>query len=161
SQFVENYKAALTNLRRGRIRNFKFKYLTKKSPSQWVGIRKQSLRWLKLCPTFLGRANSELRMKSGDKRWYLRNAVNVKGYPTSDFKIHCVGGEYYLNISVKRKPTCNVPDDTIVALDPGERTFQTFYSSDGTHGKLGNGFSEKRLQRLRNQIARKERFPAA
>lgn len=76
---------------------------------------------------------------------------------------HRKDGAWYLIIHHKRhdrhwdlssKPVPpNFKNDSIVALDPGVRTFQTFYS-ENTHGKIGDNFISKRLSKLNNRIDR-------
>jgi transposase len=76
---------------------------------------------------------------------------------------HRKDGSWHLIILHKRhdkrwasesKPTpLDFKNDGIVALDPGVRTFQTFYS-ENTHGKIGDNFISKRLNILNDKIDR-------
>jgi len=149
SKFVSNRKSAATNIMRGHIKSSEPKLMDKKNAYQWIGVRKISLTGLRLCKTFLD--DCELRMKSRDRRWYMRNAVGAKRHPLHDFTIHRNGNVYYLNISIAREPTLNAASDRIVALDPGTRTFQTFYDSTCVHGKLADEFTD-RFDRLFRRI---------
>lgn len=151
SKFVSNRKSAATNIARGHIRSSEPKLLDKKNEYQWIGVRKISLTDLKLCRTFLG-TDCGLKMRSRDRRWFLRNAVDSETrHPLHDFTIHRSGGIYYLNVSIAREPMRNAPSDRIVALDPGTRTFQTFYDSTCVHGKLADKFTD-RFDRLFRRI---------
>lgn len=62
--------------------------------------------------------------------------------------IQCINNKWYLIIpSIKQKENHKSNQNT-VALDPGIRTFQTFYSSEGTCGKIGIDPAKKILPLL-------------
>lgn len=68
----------------------------------------------------------------------------VKNEIVGDSRIVCrPHNKWYLCLSLKRKPELSNKPYNVVALDPGIRTFQTFYSSDGLVGKLGEDVHKK------------------
>jgi len=56
-------------------------------------------------------------------------------------------GKYYMCFPMKRDRVKSITPYKAVALDPGVRTFQTFYSEEGICGKIGDGTS-KELKKL-------------
>eukprot|EP00961_Rhodomonas_salina_P211370 2854054-Rhodomonas_salina.1 len=64
-------------------------------------------------------------------------------------------GVFYLvirvDIAAQRDPDLQWQEKKVVALDPGARTFQTFYSPDGTHGELltnTKAYMDKKCQKI-------------
>jgi len=58
---------------------------------------------------------------------------------------------YYLCVPSERKPLKKKTPHNVVALDPGVRTFQTYYSSKDVNGKIGDGF-QTRLNKIGKRI---------
>ena len=59
--------------------------------------------------------------------------------------------QYYLLLSIKKEEKYTEAPLNVVSLDPGVRTFQTFYSPDGVCGKIGNNFKDK-INRINERI---------
>ena len=55
-------------------------------------------------------------------------------------------GQYFLLLTHKKETKYKKPLMNTVSLDPGEVTFQTFYSPDGITGKCGDRFSKQTKQ---------------
>lgn len=67
-----------------------------------------------------------------------------------DLRLVCANGRWYLVVPTKQKRRVTENQGRVVALDPGIRTFQTFYAQDCC-GKLGEGdFS--RIQRMCSEL---------
>ena len=151
--FIGAYKSALTNLRNGNIKSFNLSYKSKKDNTSIFHINKKAIdtklnifKKLKI-----GRLRTTLRMK----KWISKNIKNIE----CDCKIiKQQEGRYYLLLTQKKhinglqekyriNPLCYS-----VSLDPGERTFQTFYSPDGLAGKLGDRFANKKIKPLNKRI---------
>lgn len=88
--------------------------------------------------TSLGKLGSVLMR---DKQWLCNKLVQDNALlEDALLKWEKAVGAFYLIIRTEEKclaePDPQWSEKRIVALDPGERTFQTFYSPDGTHGQL-------------------------
>lgn len=72
--------------------------------------------------------------------------------------------QWYLCLSLKRSTTNYIKHYDNVALDPGVRTFQTFYSPNGVIGKLGEEVNKKlfnlgkRIDKLTSDAAEYKEF---
>jgi putative transposase len=133
-QLASNMKTNFTLLKRGHIQFFEMKYKSKKNPSQTCFINKKAFNKgsLRLFPTRLNEPLS-LGRKRNKKRWK-REIQNIE----CDFVITKQGDKFYLCIPQEHPPTVRrKPQNDLVSLDPGVRSFQTFYS-DKNAGKLGD-----------------------
>ena len=137
-------KSAQSNQRNGNIKSFNLNYLTKKGSNQVFYVNKKAFNFKntktkKGYYLFINKMKSPLRFRTKMTKWMKRNISRSDG----DFPIiKDSSNRYYLCMIVKRKS--NEPKDRnpIVALDPGVRTFQTYYSENEC-GKIGDGFDKK------------------
>jgi len=82
------------------------------------------------------------------KEWWKKNITKVE----SNFTVIREKNRYYFCLTLNQSEKKITQPYNCVALDPGVRTFQTFYSEDvGVAGKLGNGIDKTLFQ-----IAKKE-----
>ena len=137
-EFSANIEAAFSNLKAGNIKHFSPDYKSKKDKSQIFHVDNQAIRDKKLI-IFIRRQKETLKTCSSRDRKTLKKYF--KSSKTShDFRIQLIGGNYYILLPkpVKQKKIKNLTslDNKIVALDPGVRTFQTFYSPNNLVGKI-------------------------
>ena len=146
---ISAYKSCKTNKKNGNIDTFDIKYKRRSTPSQYCHIEKRALKLHQMI-FFSGSLKHKFRFRSKMKKW-VQAYLSDKGH--DNLKIIKTGKRYYILLSYKqdnisaqlkqkindRKKTKIVFDN--VSLDPGVRTFQTFYSSNGVCGKIGNNMS--------------------
>lgn len=144
------YKSAKSN---GHLNNkFVLGYLTKNNNKQIVYFQKNAIRKdFRLYPQTLGKIYSTLKMCENDKIWLLKRTNKEKDYLlTEDFSIIKDNNKYYLNICYKKNIINIDKRNKLVALDPGVRTFQSYYSSDSC-GKLGTDTPNK-IKKIHERI---------
>lgn len=134
--FVAMYKSASSNKKNGNIKKFEMKHLDKKS-SQMCCVDAGALSTnMEIFKKRL-KNNAKLIFRQKLSRWISRNIKSID-YDFSIIKDSA--NRYYICMpyadKLKQIPT--VPSCDIVALDPGVRTFQTFYSPNGSYGKMGD-----------------------
>ena len=154
-QMESNIKTCFKLLKNGHIKYFQLQFKTKKARRHTFVVSKTTfnLQTLRLFPNSL-KKNASLRVRRRKAR-EIRELSKI-----GDFTISTEAGRWYLNLPTKR-PSTVVPVQpyTSVALDPGVRTFQTFYSPDGIAGKIGEGLADtvsllrKREQQLQSFTA--------
>jgi putative transposase len=106
-------------------------YRSRKNPTQSCYIPQQALRNSGIFHT----------LSKGALKWAERIPENH-----GDCRLVCNDGRWYLSISYEARRLPSENQGRVVALDPGIRTFQTFFAEGGC-GKLAAG-SFSRLQRL-------------
>lgn len=141
SEAIAAFKACITNKRNGNIQTFEVGYRSKKAQtSQAFRVNKKAfnLKKISLFPARLGKKKT-LRLRKRDKvklealERVDNNFIVQKTRPNA----------WYLCIPKNKEVP--IYDNAIyksVFLDPGVRTFQTFYSPDGICGKIGSNFSK-------------------
>lgn len=143
---VQTYKNGFDGLKRGRISSFEPKFRSKKDTNQSFRVNKKALN-VENMTIFTQRLkkNGRLRFRKRDLRKYHEdrtldgNFMIVKTRP----------GYWYLCVPrTKEPPVFENPVYKSVFLDPGVRTFQTFYSPDGVCGKIGGDMINKKLRSL-------------
>ena len=135
--YISSLKGCLELKKNGQIDKFEMKYKSKKDKSQIFFIRNESLsKDLRLFPT---KYKKSLRTRRKLKKWIERN---IKSIDQDSSIIKEKTGNYYLCIPFKKKQIDTESNYNTVALDPGVRTFQTIYSSEGIVGKLGDNMVE-------------------
>lgn len=145
-QLVTSYKTSLALKKKGFIKSFDIKYLKKKSPRQIFyvdkGAVKSDLGSLFMFPRRL-KDKKKIRQRKRDRK-KLQTFLQDEGI-TCDIviqKTDCC--KWYICIPKKESiPAYQKPLYQSVFLDPGVRTFQTFYSPEGICGKIGDDYGVK------------------
>lgn len=147
---ITSYKSAMTNKRRGNIKNFCLGYMSKKKPTQIFWIPKTSVSVkngeVKIFKNLL-KDNSVININRKQK-----NKVPIKN--ASAVKVLYDRGAWYLIFSVNEKSeTLSQKCDNLhsIALDPGVRTFQTGYSPNGSVFKFGEQQLSE-MKRIHNKV---------
>jgi putative transposase len=134
-QLASNFKTNFTLLKRKHIKFFEMKFKSRKNPYQMCFVDKNAfnLQSLRLFPR---RLKEQLKVRKRLIRWIEKNKCE------SDFVIKREKSRYFICLPYT-KPGDKVKQPyTRVALDPGVRTFQTFYSDQGIAGKIGDSICE-------------------
>ena len=148
NDFIAGYKAAITNFKNGNIDSFEMGYKSQKQLTQFFHIDKRAIK--KEITIFKRKKLGKTRVRNKMKRWYKKN---INDNITNNSKIiRYKPGKYYLLLTIESSPVDKISNYECVSLDPGVRTFQTFYSPDGIVGKIGDGFVEKNLLKHATRI---------
>ena len=121
---------------------FELSFRTRKDPKQSCYIPKSALSNKGIYHTLSG----TLKMKERhllDDGW-------------QDLRLVCEYGRWYLSVPVivpNMLKADNQGFDDVVALDPGVRTFMTYFSEDGHFGKIGEGCFQ-RILGMHHKIAK-------
>ena len=139
------YKSAFTNLRNGNIKSFNISFKSKKNKtteSFKVNIDAFNFENMTI---FSSRLNKNVR-KLKFKKQELKNFKK----PEQFFIVLKTRPNYWYICfpQIKEKPIYDNPVYKSVFLDPGVRTFQSFYSPDGICGKIANGQFQDQLEKL-------------
>lgn len=124
-QMCSNFKAAFTHLKKGIITSFKMKFKSKRNPVQVCFLNKKALN-VKKKTLFVRRIKEPISFKE-----------NIENFEFGSLTVVREKNRYYMCFPLKRKSSNKKTKFKVVALDPGVRTFQTFYS-EGLVGKLGD-----------------------
>lgn len=117
---------------------FDMKFKSKKNPKQSCFIPKTAIKSAGIYHTIIGK----LKMK--EKEWFI-NSDNKLFDNICDCRLVLEHGKWFIIIP-KKLETKNIDNqDDIVAIDPGIRTFATYFSTDGSFGKLGKNAFERIL----------------
>ena len=144
TEAISSYKSNLTKYKRKQITHFNVKFKSKKDNSQVFFVNKKALniKNMALFTTRLKKGKrSKLRLRKRDKVKYFQDDTL-----SSNFTILLTRpNHWYICLPRKHKeqPIFENPFYQSVFLDPGVRSFQTFYSPDGLCGKFGNKESIK------------------
>lgn len=147
---ITSFKSCLTNLKRKNIKNFDIKFKKKVEQKQYCHIEKRTLNTenQKLFPS-MKNEDTSFFLRKRYKKWWNENKDKITEH---NFKVIIENSnKYYFCFTLdKESGISNKDKEKIinnnlnnkvldnVALDPGIRTFQTFYSSEGVCGKLGD-----------------------
>lgn len=146
SDVISAYKGNLTKMKQGTIKSFQVNFRSKKSTTQAFRVNKRALRDLCIFPKRL-KNKKKLRVRKRDLEMALED-----GSTDGNFIVLKVNpGQWYLCLPRTRTSFPERTDDPVfesVFLDPGVRTFQTFYSPDGVAGKIGDEEFTKALQKI-------------
>lgn len=126
---IGNIKACITNLKKNNITHFKLRFKNKKNKDQVFYCNKKSMKNFKMFKRKL-KTKSRLRVRKKYKKYYNYT-------PESDYIIKKENNKWYIIFIKSKKVKYEKPKYNIVSLDPGVRTFQTFYSPSGICGELG------------------------
>ena len=142
AEAITAYKGCLTKLKAKQIKHFNVKYKSKKQNTQTFRCDKAALKIEKMS-LFVTRLKqkSKLKIRKRDLSKYFQDDVC-----DGDFTIQWVRPDkWYICLpkQMKRQPMINTSAYKSVFLDPGVRTFQTFYSPDGIAGKIGDSVTSK------------------
>lgn len=112
---------------------FDMKFKSKKNPKQSCYIPKSAISSSGIYYTIAGK----LKMK--ERQWFENEDIN-------DCRLVLEQGKWFIVIpkEVKTAPIEN--QEGVVAIDPGVRTFATYFSTEGYFGKLGQGAFERILR---------------
>lgn len=137
---VSNYKTNLTLLKNNHIKFFKLKHKTKKNISQIFKVNKKALRNQKI---FVRRLKKKAKIRC---TWLNNHKIDC------NFTIQNLNNKWYFLIPIKEKTSPpNEYNKGIVSLDPGIRTFQSFYSDTFKCGKFGENIKEK-INKINSKI---------
>lgn len=140
-ELAKNLKSCATNFKHGNVNNYDIGYKSKKTKSfTLTNIQKRSYKKIRdNCFMFL----------TSYLPFYFFTRENIPDQIDHDFSIHYDGNDFYLILPMKLEHYNDIFDDRIaVSLDPGVRTFMTFYSEIGDYGKLCLGDSVAELYSL-------------
>ena len=116
---LDAYKTSLALLKQGKIKHFKLSYLSRKYNTQVCYVDKRALNNGLLFPQKL-KENAKLFAKK-DKRFLKKSLGTFPIIREND-------GKYYACVLINKIVRKFEKENTICALDPGVRTFQTLYS---------------------------------
>ena len=153
---IANMKTCITNKKSGRIKTFHIKQKSKYFKKQFFHVDHRALKELDDSDFCLFKTLSEnepLHMKTKENEWlhqhfndYVNKTYNKKDEDNDnnvdvkyrhDMIVTYDSGRYYLIVPHEKKIKKNKIKNKIVSIDPGVRTFHTFYSPDGMVGDLG------------------------
>lgn len=125
-QLASNYKTGFTQIKNKTINHFEMKFKTKKNTKQIFFAPKTALRRYK--KLFINRVSDDLVFKE-----------NIEDFEHGIITVVRENGCYYMCFPLKKKSENISTPYKSISLDPGVRTFQTFYSEEGLVGKIGSG----------------------
>lgn len=138
---IRSYCTSLqTNMQKGGKFNISFK--SKKNPSQIFFVNKKALKV------------EDNNIHIFKKRLKSDSLIFKKKTDVIEIEQNCIiqkdGKKYYILMPMIVKTKYEKAKNNIVSLDPGVRSFQTFYSPDGICGELN--LRTERIKKLKNKI---------
>ena len=133
---VDDYRKALSinKIKAKRLgKPFEMKFKSKKNPKQSCYIPKKAISSSGIYRTIAGK----LKMKERD--WFENEDIKACRL-TLEF------GKWFIIIPKEVKTTPIENQEGVVAIDPGVRTFATYFSTEGYFGKLGQGAFDRILK---------------
>jgi putative transposase len=127
-QLASNFKTIFSQLKKKLISHFSMSFKSKKNPTQVCFVNKKA---------FINNVgNKKLFVRRVKKSFTFKEKVDDFVHGT--ITIVRIKNRYYMCFPMKRKQLNVRTPYQAVALDPGVRTFQTFYSEEGLCGKIGD-----------------------
>ena len=105
---------------------FEMKFKSKKNPKQSCYIPKSAISSSGIYHTIAG------KLKVKERAWFENEDIN-------DCRLVLEFGKWFIVIPKEIKITPIDNQEGVVAIDPGVRTFATYFSTEGYFGKLGQG----------------------
>lgn len=133
---VKDYREALSinKMKAKRLgKPFEMKFKSKKNPKQSCYIPKSAISPSGIYYTIAGK----LKMK--ERAWFENEDIN-------DCRLTLEFGKWFIIIPREIKTTLIENQEDVVAIDPGVRTFATYFSTEGYFGKLGQGAFDRILK---------------
>lgn len=133
---VKDYREALSINKKIAKRSgkpFEMKFKSKKNPKQSCYIPKSAISSSGIYHTIAGK----LKMK--ERTWFENEEIN-------DCRLVLEFGKLFIVIPKEIKITPIENQEGVVAIDPGVRTFATYFSTEGYFGKLGQGAFDRILK---------------
>lgn len=142
---IKAYKSAFSNLKNGNIKSFNINFKSKRqqtSQSFKVNIDAFNFENMTIFPSRLNKNARKLKLKKQELKNFKK--------PDQFFVILKTRPNYWYICfpRIKEKPIFTNPVYKSVFLDPGVRTFQTFYSPDGLCGKIASGNFQNELKNI-------------
>ena len=109
------------------------KFKSKKNPKQSCYIPKSAISSSGIYHTIAG------KLKVKERQWFKNEKI-------CDCRLTFEFGKWFIVIPKEVKTTPIENQEGIVAIDPGVRTFATYFSTEGYFGKIGKGSFEKILR---------------
>ena len=148
-QVIAAYSSNFALIKNRENKTFNVNYKTKKSSTETFQIEKKALNVTKL-RVFSQRLKKTLRLRKRD----IEKLQEGVGGTITCVKIK--PGKWYLCIPRKKtvavEPIYKHAAYQSVFLDPGVRTFQTFYSPDGLCGKIGDQYCNNFIKPITEKI---------
>ena len=133
---IGNCKSCITNKKRGNIERFQLGFKSKKNPNQIFFNCKKSMKNFNIF---------KRRLKNSSKLKTRKGYLCYSNYtPKHDYSILKEGFKYYILLPKTRDTKFQKAPKETVSLDPGVRSFQTYYSPDGSCGKIEVGDNIKK-----------------
>ena len=155
-ELVGAYKSAFALKRGGHIKHFEMHFKKKKDVKQVFHCRANAINpeELSIFKMRLGKKGCKLRTRRRDLSKFLPRDDEM-GH--SDFTIQKMRpGAWYIclprKLKEKTKPVYENAAYKACFIDPGVRTFGSFYSPEGVCGKYGDGFAKDHLEPIADRI---------
>lgn len=149
SDAIAAFKGCLTKKKAGQIQHFDVKFRSKKATSHAFRVNKRALNVENhtIFTTRLKKKN-KLRFRKRDMAKFMEDGTLDGNF----IILRTKPGLWYVCLPrTHEAPVFENPVYKSVFLDPGVRTFQTFYSPDGVCGKIGDQDFNQQLRDLAKQ----------
>lgn len=140
---IGNFKSCITNKKRGNIDKFQVGFKSKRNLNQVFFVNKKAMKDFSI---FRRRLKKKAKLKTRKRHKCYSNYT-----PKHDFIILREGYKYYILLLKERKTSFKKANYDCVSLDPGVRTFQTYYSPNGVCGKIGDNI-RKSINKLSEKV---------
>jgi putative transposase len=140
-ELAKNLKSAKTNHERGHINKYHLRFKSKKDTHfTLTNIQKRSYKKI---------TNKCFMFLTSYLPFYFFSTENLPDEMEHDFSINYDGDNFYLLIPISVNSHDDIFDDRLaVSMDPGVRTFMTYFTEAGDYGKICCGDSVAKLYSL-------------